>query len=94
MITCNAITSDPNHYTHLQEGTIIPAWLQASVICAINCGIGKRRNSLPDLLMVSRNVCVLRSCAFARRLRCGTCTLCPLQYVFPYRIMHLWLSYI
>ena len=51
MITCNAITSDPNHYMHLQEGTIIPAWLQASVICAINCGISKRRNSLPDLLM-------------------------------------------
>ena len=51
MITCNAITFDPNHYTHLQEGTIIPAWLQASVICAINCGIGKWRNSLPDLLM-------------------------------------------
>ena len=52
MITCNAITFDPNHYTHLQEGTIIPAWLQASVICAINCGIGKWRNSLPDLLML------------------------------------------
>ena len=52
MITCNAITFDPNHYTHLQEGTIIPAWLQASVICAINCGISKCCNSLLDLLML------------------------------------------
>ena len=59
MITCNAITFDPNHYTHLQEGTIIPAWLQASVICAINCGIGKWRNSLPDLLMEHADICEL-----------------------------------
>ena len=37
----------------LQDSTILLSWLQVSVICAINCGIGKPRFSKLNLLMLT-----------------------------------------